>query len=354
MRPHLLAALLAVTAALAADAPAEALGPGRVPAPTRIDAGTVAVEPLQTYRADRWASEALDDRLLDAIAPLGDGPDNAARTWRDFSPHDDARRDEAAAARKRVVTRSVNGREHRGILPWADPLVQEALPAADCATACFHPCVWPVPSLHEPRSPVLHVLTVGLSWLVHGLESGSGAAAREDFRRVVRLGRLPCQEDADVIHRLVGLRLIRQGLEALHEEARRAGDRDGQLLIALALLDVDSARGDERNAVRALSPGGRLDVGQPVEPLHVDEESFTAVVDCARRARVRRWRLVALGTLHSVLTAAAPELAARAEAALRDTCADGDPMVAAYVRGALHSPRRGQGGAERVGGPARR
>lgn len=206
-------------------------------------------------------------------APLGDGPANAATWWRELAD-DGARAKEAEALRERGIRRVVagNARHH---FDWSEPLVQEARASADQARLSFTPDIWPDPALvGRFQPPGLTMLAVTRSWMVHGLESPDPAIARDDFRRMIRLGRLLLQDDVHELQVLFGLNMIRSGLEALYETARRGGDRDEQALAALALLDVQRVAAWEQGRSRQLELPRGLEIADPAARVRISQDTL--------------------------------------------------------------------------------
>jgi hypothetical protein len=64
----------------------------------------------------------------------------------------------------------------------------------------------------------------------------------EDYRRTIRLGRLLRQEDVMLMNGWTGLRMIQDGLEAIHRRQREAGDAEGASRTALALCSLMAER----------------------------------------------------------------------------------------------------------------
>ncbi len=155
---------------------------------------------------------------LDAIAPLGDGPGNAALWFRQFAKHDGARLAEMTEALARMIDDDGKIGKH---LPGDDPLLLEAEPWVDQATMRFYPDVWEADGYDTPITNLLMMLHLSRSWAARGMASDDPEAAREDFRRVIRLGRLLRQEDAVLISDLVGLACIRIGLESMYDLERQ-------------------------------------------------------------------------------------------------------------------------------------
>src|SRR5436190_9505078 len=145
--PRLVLMLTAVSATLGCAKP---LPPANVPAPSPFDPGAFEM-PFSPSSDVMWRAKQLDARLLDAIAPLGDGTANAATWWQDLAD-DGPRSAEAQALAARTVMRDVGG-VPRQIVAWEEPLVQEARATADQASMSFHPASGPVPDLGTKADP---------------------------------------------------------------------------------------------------------------------------------------------------------------------------------------------------------
>ena len=325
-------AALALTVAVpVAAAP---LPPGRVPPPAAYDVGAHEL-PIAPTTDVMWRAKQLDDYLFDAIAPLGDGPANAAEWWRDFSELDGKRAKELDALRLREVRREVAG-SSRLYFAWDDPFVQEARATADQARLSFFPGVWPHPDFwRKSEFPGLIMITTSTSWMVHGLESPDPRVAREDFRRMIRLGRLMLQDDASVLQHGIGMRILRDGLEALYDRARRDGDRPEQMLVALAILDRVQVAEWERGRFGQIELPGHVDLSDPSARLSISEDVMDTIEAAYSHSTARRWKLDALRALQVAMARGDAASASRAATLLRSAAESGDPMVASVARRAL-------------------
>jgi hypothetical protein len=232
---------------------------------------------------------------LDYLAPLGDGPANAALWFRDFEKAAGAR--SAEDYRARLVET-----DYGMILPGDDPLLREAEPWVDQARCSFYPDVWEVRGLDFPIPNLLFKLTLARSWLARGHATEDRFLAKQDYRRAIRLGRLLRQDDVTIIQDLVAIACIRIGAEALYEEARREGDGAMMVATALVLTDKDAMRSiAARNTTttefvyRGLDRDARGDW-----QLTTTEGSVDAVVELAREVPDRRFRMDALMALRVV------------------------------------------------------
>ncbi|MBK6405282.1 MAG: hypothetical protein IPF66_09690 [Holophagales bacterium] len=96
---------------------------------------------------------------LDVLAPLGDGPANAALWLKDFTKGEKGPRLEEA---EQAMKRRVDGPPDLGkILPPGEPLLLEAEPWADQATMRFYPDVFSVRGAATSIHNLLFSLTRG-------------------------------------------------------------------------------------------------------------------------------------------------------------------------------------------------
>jgi len=274
---------------------------------------------------------------LDYLAPLGDGPVNAALWFRRFAYSDGARLPENYAARR--VGREVNGRMSKA-LAGNDPLLLQAEPWVDQARCSFYPDVWKFTGIATSIPNLLFAIDLARSWVARGDLAEDRALAREDYRRAIRLGRLLLQDDVTIIQDLVAIACIRLGAEALYEEARRERDPVMMVATSLVLADVDAMRhmAARRTTVsegvlRGLSRGWLGGWS-----LEVSDEDVEALADHARKASERRYRLEALIVLrlaHHLGTASQRQAAGDV---LREFAAGEDDFLAEAARSALEEP----------------
>ena len=300
--------------------------PARVPLPIRVD----------VPRVPNWSSEGESGKWpirfrtdLDLLAPLGDGPANAALWLKDFAKLDGTRAPEAEAAMKRRV----EGPGDLGlVLPPDDPLLREAEPWADQATMRFYPDVWAAEGASTPIPNLLVSLSFAKSWAARAASGPDAPTAIEDCRRAIRWGRLLRQEDATLIQDLIGLASIRMGAEQLYALAAHRGDQP--LMLAAAIVQGEAAP-------------QRLRSAQFVTRLAVNVEGKNAVTDkklddligVAKTSRDRRFRneaIVMLGFARFMGTSAQRE---KAEKTLAELKASPDAFIAGNARWALELPR---------------
>ncbi len=300
------------------DAPAP---PAHVPTPIRVDVPTVPC--WSCPKSDTWPIRFRTD--LDALAPLGDGPANAALWLKDFAKPQGARLVEAEAAMKRRV----EGPASFGlVLPGDDPLLREAQPWADQATMRFYPDVWGGEGASTPIPNLLVALSFAKSWAARAAENPDAPAAIEDCRRAIRWGRLLRQEDATVIQDLIGLASIRIGAEELYWLAARRGDQPLMLAAAIVQGEASSQR------LRTAQILTRLSV-EPGESRSIAEKRVDDLIGTTKSSPDRRFRceaIVMLGYARFKSTTAQRE---RIETTLTELKASADAFVAGNARTAL-------------------
>lgn len=297
------------------------------PAPAANVPSPPAFEKLELPRwggPDRDANAPIRFRTdLDVLAPLGDGPANAALWLKDFTKGlPSARLEEAEQAMKRRV----DGPPDLGkVLPPAEPLLLEAEPWADQATMRFYPDVFSLRGAATPLHNLLFSLTLGKSWVARALANPDAPAALEDCRRAIRWGRLLRQDDVTVIQDLIGLAVIRQGAQAMYDLASRRGDT--KLMLAAAI--VVGEHGEQRLLTMLRLNQLKL---EPAKDLGVTDEKLSAVVEMARRSPDRRFRFDALVTLAAIRSEGTKAHRAKAQVALDGLAEEKDPILAPVVK----------------------
>ena len=300
--------------------------PARVPLPIRVD---VPIVPDWGFEADngKWPIRFRTD--LDLLAPLGDGPANAALWLKDFAKPQGARLPEAEAAMKR---RLHGPDDFELVLPPDDPLLKEAEPWADQAMMRFYPDVWTGEGPSTPIPNLLVALSFAKSWAARAASNPDAPAAIEDCRRAIRWGRLLRQEDATIIQDLIGLASIRIGAEQLYALAARRGDQP--LMLAAAIVQGESAPQRLRTAEFMTRVSISVEGKSAVNDRKVDD-----LIGVAKNSPDRRFRneaVVMLGYARFMGTAAQRE---RAESALAELKASPDPFIAGNARWALQLRR---------------
>ncbi|MGA7993231.1 MAG: hypothetical protein WCC53_17525 [Thermoanaerobaculia bacterium] len=304
------------------DEPAPA---ARVPLPIRIDVPKVPC--WSCPESDKWPVRFRTD--LDALAPLGDGPSNAALWLKDFAKPQGARLSEAEAAMKRRV----EAPDGIGlVLPPDDPLLKEAEPWADQATMRFYPDVWGGEGASTPIPNLLVALSFARSWTARAASSPDAPAALEDCRRAIRWGRLLRQEDATVIQDLVGLASIRIGAERLYALAARRGDQPLMLAAAIVQGEASSQR------LRTAQVLTRLSV-EPGEKSALTEKRVDDLIGAAKSLPDRRFRGEAIVMLGFVRFTGTSAQRVKAEACLAELKSSRDAFMAGNARSALELRR---------------
>jgi hypothetical protein len=204
-----------------------------VPPPRRLD--LAALPSPVCWGCPRNSQHPLAFQIdLDVLAPLGDGEGNTAVWLEDFAKPDGARR----TWHERLIFATDDGAVS-GVFAPDDPMLLEAEPWMDQATCIFYPEVWAFAGEATPMPDLEHVRALARSWLRRGRAEPDAERAREDFRRVVRAGRLLLQDDFTVLQNLVGLTLVRQGAEALYERARNEGDAEAMLAASYVVSEAN-------------------------------------------------------------------------------------------------------------------
>lgn len=293
--------------------------PAHVPAPIHVDVPKVPC--WSCPESEKWPVRFQTN--LDVLAPLGDGPGNAALWFKDFAKLQGARLAEAEAA----MERRVEGPEDFGlVLPPGDSLLKEAEPWADQATMRFYPDVWSGAGGATPLPNLLVALSFARSWAARAAVNPDTPAAIEDCRRAIRWGRLLRQDDATVIQDLIGLASIRLGAAELYTLAARRGDQP--LMLAAAIVQGEAA--PQRLRTAELLTRTRVDGKSAITDLRIDQ-----AIEAAKAFRDRRFgneAIVMLGFTRFMGSSAQRD---KAKAALSELRASPDPMTARNVRWAL-------------------
>ncbi len=242
--PHTSAPIAAAPEAIVPSvAPAHAPA-AKVPRPKPLTLEQVSAPPrwnLEFSEGSRPATIKLDFSIdLDYFAPLGDGPANTAIWFRDFAPGDGSRAAEIKESNRTEVTLLGLKAE---VYPASDPLLREAEPWVDQATCRFYPDVWKPKGPATPTPNLLFAFDLARSWTYEGVTQPDAERAKENCRRVIRLGRLLMQDDVTLIQRYAAWACIAMGLRGLNERARREGDAVMVAATTLALGDYNAMRG---------------------------------------------------------------------------------------------------------------
>jgi len=296
-----------------------------VPEPAVLEVATLEV-PCWTCPMNKdWPLRFQTD--LDLLAPLGDGPGNAAEWFSLFTKEIGPRAGEVTAANEMRI----EGPEWVGkVFPPDNPLLLEAEAWVDQATMKFYPQIYALDGYETRVTNLLFALSLARSWIARGLGADDPEAAIADFRRAIRLGRLLRQEDVVIINDLVGLACIHLGTQAVYERARSDGDLETALLASVVLGEVapqrlrtsqritatdlaDSIVQDERGQLELVLRPGKLD----------------ALIDAAQNAPDRRFRAEAIIGLQTVRWQGTPEERDRAFDVLNTLASSPDPDIAA-------------------------
>ena len=273
---------------------------------------------------------------LDVLAPLGDGPGNAALWLKDFTRGTGfARTDEAKAAMKARVDGPADLgkvlppnhpflRELGWVLPPDHPLLQEAEPWADQSTMRFHPEVFPSTGWTTPIPDLLLSLTLAKSWVARALSDPDARTALDDCRRAIRWGRLLRQDDVTVIQDLIGLACIRIGAQGLYDLASRSGDLQPMLAASVIAGEQVAQR------LRTVERLKRISL-LPVDGLAVTDEKLGAMAEMAKAGTDRRFRSEAILALATVRAKGSRPHRQRAQEILDSLAGEKDPVLAPVI-----------------------
>jgi hypothetical protein len=324
-----LAASLAVRLA-AQDAPdkVSAAPPAFTPSPKVAPIEDLEIPCWSCPYAKSWPVRFQTD--LDLLAPLGTGIGNAASWFADFARHAGPRRFEATAARKRMV----EGPNWIGkVLPPDDPLLIEAEPWCDQATMSFYTQPFEFTGHTTQITDLLLFINLARSWVARGMAASNTEEAMEDFRRVIRLGRLLRQEDVVVISDLVGLACIHIGTRGVYRRALADGDLETALLASAVLGEVAPQRLRTSEVITGTDLADSFrDDGRGHIELSLRPGKLERLIEAARSGADRRLRMEAilgLNIVHSLGSAGERE---RAYEVLDALAGDTDPMIAEGAR----------------------
>lgn len=295
--------------------------PARVPLPIHLDSPGVPC--WACSESETWPIRFRTN--LDVLAPLGDGPANAALWLKDFAKPQGPRLREAETA----LERRFNGPGALGlVLPPDDPLLKEAELWADQATMRFYPDVWAPEGFSTPIPNFVVAISLAKSWAARAASNPDAPAAIEDCRRAIRWGRLLRQEDATVIQDLIGLASIRIGAEQLYALATRRGDQP--LMLAAAIVEGEVAAQRLRTAEFVTRLGFRAEGKSAVTDTKVDDW-----IGVAKTSPDRRFRFEAVCSLGSARFLGTSAQREKAEKALAELKASSEPFLAGNARWAL-------------------
>jgi len=269
---------------------------------------------------------------LDLLAPLGNGPGNAATWFRDFAKPSGARLAEWNAAEKRRVPVKVLGVDN-SVLPPNDPMLREAEPWVDQATCRFYPAIFPIRGPETAIPNLLMAMTLGRSWVARGLHDGNA----DDLRRTMRLGRLLRQDDVTLIQDLIAIALVRMAANAMYDLARSRSDTLQTTLASLVVGECNAIRLETTNRSHMLHAEQSVDSGGFFASLfgpssHLRSEDLDGFIAMARDSADRRFRFEALSQVDTAKHMASGELKEKAAKALKGFETDRDPLIAADAR----------------------
>ena len=308
----------------------------KVPAPKALSLATLTAPCWGCPEAAKWPIAFRTD--LDLLAPLGNGPANAALFFKDFTREGGRRLPEVSAAMKRRI----EGPGDLGwVLPPDDPLLLEAEPWCDQATMRFYPDFFPLEGYRTPLPNLLLSLTLAKSWAARGLAADGPVRAMEDFRRAIRLGRLLRQEDTTIITDLVGLACIRVGTQGVYDLARKTGDAPLALLASVVLGEHAPQRllTSERVTKVSLAPFARK-AADGAPSLDLPDSQLDAIVALARSDPDRRFRGEGILTLSMVRALGTTPQQERALATLKELSAAGDTLSSLATWSLEHPPTK--------------
>jgi len=314
------------------DVPLAAPTAATVPSPDPV---VVSELPTPFCWGCSWNREApLEFQMdLDLLAPLGNGPDNAA-VWLAGFAEGGARyaTDGKEVYSGRLDEVNVDGDAWR-VLPGDDPLLLEAEAWVDQARCRFYPDVWKPAGVKTRVPDLLLTLHLSRSWIARGKLSDDPREAHRDFRRAIRLGRLLRQDDVTIIQDLVAIANIRIGAQALYELARREGDAGTMLVAALTLADKDAMRQHTARWITtfesAFRPGGPSDA------------ELESMVELLGALSERRFRMEGLISMQAVKHVGTPDQRERAVAILDEYAAGDDELLAGTARHFLDTTLEG-------------
>jgi len=310
-----------------------------VPAPTSIALQEIPAPTCWGCSSSKNAP--LEFQLdLDLLAPLGTGSGNAADWFKDFTRFSGSRHETEGRGvySARFIENTVDGVLWR-VLPGDDSLLLEAEPWIDQARCSFYPEVYEVNGMSTEVPFLLTFLDLARSWVWRGMQAEEPEAAREDFSRAIRLGRLLRQDDVTVIQDLVAVACIRLGAEAIYELAREGGDATTMLIASRVLADKDAIR------LGALSRVSQVDAMQYVHKeedgrarLLLTDVELGELITGVKSMPDRRFRMEGIIGLQIVLHMGSSAQQTRAHDLLTELAEDSDPLVAQFATLVLTGP----------------
>lgn len=284
--------------------------------------------------AGDWPIEFRTD--LDLIAPLGNGPGNAADFFALFEKERGPRAGDAEA----LMSRRFETEGDFGlIVAGDDELLVEAEPWIDQASMSFYPEIFPMEGVDTRITNLLFVLTFARSWTARGVAAENPEEGLEDCRRAIRLGRLLRQEDVTVIQDLVGLACIHIGTRGVYGIAQNESDLELSLLASIVLGEVAPQRFMTMEKISALDlePYMRWDSSGAYR-LEMPDSFLETIVTRSETLTERRFFGEIILPCHVIAHLGTPEQQHRAGEILTRLAADEDPIIADLARWALDNP----------------
>lgn len=307
---------------------------GRVSAPEPFDAAGLEVPCWSCPSARSWPVRFRTD--LDMLAPLGEGPVNAAEWFAAFEKGRGRRADEAEAM---MARRFEHDPELGMVVAPDDELLLEAEPWVDQATMRFYPEIFRMEGAETRITNLVVMLTLARSWTGRGVDAEDPEKGVEDCRRAVRLGRLLRQDDAVIINDLVGLACIHIGSRGIYRIAQREGDLELALLASVVLGEVAPQRlmTAKRISTIDLAPYLRRDASDRFR-LDLPDTQVDVLVDLAGGLSERRFFGEVILTSNVILHLGTPDQKERMRILLDELAAAADPIIADFATWALDNP----------------
>lgn len=305
--------------------------PAQIPSPSSLEPAELEVPCWSCPSARSWPIRFRTD--LDLLAPLGDGPANAAEWFAQFEKE----RGPRAADAEAMQTRRVERADDMGMVVAADdPLLLEAEPWVDQGTMRFYPNIFRMEGAGTRITNLLVMITMARSWTARGVDADDPERGLDDCRRAIRLGRLLRQDDVIIINDLVGLACIHIGTRGVYRIAQRKGDLGLALLASVVLGEVAPQRmmTAKRISTVDLAPYIRRgDDGR--HRLDVPDAQIDALVEMADDITERRFFGEVIMTGAVILNLGTPDQQHRVRAMLDELASRDDPIIADFAQWAL-------------------
>jgi len=314
--------------------PVSTAPPATVPTTVPLEVAELEVPCWSCPSAKTWPVRFRTD--LDLVAPLGDGPANAAEFFALFEKNRGPRAADAEAMQARRVERE----DDIGMVVAADDgLLLEAEPWVDQATMRFYPEIFRMEGAETRITNLLVMLTMARSWTARGVDADDPERGLDDCRRAIRLGRLLRQEDVIIINDLVGLACIHIGTRGVYRIAQREGDVDLALLASVVLGEVAPQRMMTATRISTvdLAPYIRRDRDERYR-LDLPDSQVDALVSLADEITERRFYGEVIMTASVILNLGTPEQQTRVRALLDELAARADPIIADFAQWGLSTP----------------